>query len=100
MKKTWLIVLFLLLLSTTKVFAVKINSLYQGEVPVHSQSLQDRQQATQEALAQVLIKVSGNSQVISNPRIKSRLRMAASLIQEYTYAYPRLPVPDKPYLLQ
>lgn len=78
-------VIFLAIL-VNNVQAARVSSLYKAEVPVTSQSAQDRTQALSDAMAQVLIKVSGNSQIIDNPNIKSRLSNAAHYMQEFGYS--------------
>lgn len=101
MKKGLLcIFISILLLSAGNVFAVKVETLYEGIVPVKSQSSEERYMATQKALAEVLIKVSGNSQIINNPRIKSRLITANHLVQEFGYDYPRDQNSENRYLLR
>ncbi len=77
-------------------FAAHVKGLYQGVVPVVSQSQTERNQVLQQALANVFIKVSGNSQILNQPAIKSHLADASSLMQEFSY----LPSHQtKPYLL-
>lgn len=76
--------------------AIQVNSLYIGEVPVHSQSPEERHNMMTGALAQVFIKVSGDKQILSNPRIKQQLSKAASLVQQFGYSAN----PNATYLLQ
>lgn len=83
MKKTWFLIFILLFMQS--VYAVKINTLYQSEVSVNTQSAQERSKAIQLALAQVLIKVSGDNQILVNPYIKSHLNSAETLAQEFSY---------------
>lgn len=101
MNKKWTFLLFLGLLFTTySVWAVKVGSLYQADIPVRSQAIEERKQAMQKALEQVLIKVSGNNQIITDPRIKLHLRNAESVVQEFGYVRPALTDASAPYLLQ
>jgi hypothetical protein len=101
MKKAFHITLIILWLGMSgSVFAVKIDTLYEGIVPVKSQSSAERHAATQKALAEVLIKVSGNNQIINNPRIKTRLATANHLVQEFGYNYPENQNADIRYLLR
>ena len=53
------------------VFAEGVD-LYSADVPVASQSTEDRLQAEGPALGQVLVKMSGNTQITENPRVKTR----------------------------
>lgn len=91
--------LYLLLIGNTA-FAIKVVSLYMGEVRVNSQSPEERHKATQAALAQVFIKVSGNLQILSNPGVKQHLNKASALMQQFGYTTPTDSHQDKPYLLQ
>jgi len=77
--------LFIFLFTSTA-FAVRVNSIYRAEIPVSSQSVQERDQAVLQGLSQVLIKVSGKPTILNNPTIKSHLTAAAAnLMQEYSY---------------
>lgn len=97
MKKIILFLSILLIFSNPSVFAAHTTALYQGTLPVASQSPELRSQVAADALAQVLVKVSGNTQVLANPEIKANLKTANSLIEEFSYtATPKQP---KPYLL-
>lgn len=64
---------------------MRVNDLYVGQIEVPSQSLSDRTNALPAALAQVLIKVSGNNNVINNATIRSNLNNASMLMQEFSY---------------
>ncbi len=76
-------IFFILICHTA--FAIQMNSLYAGETQVHSQSPEERNKMMPIALAQVFIKVSGNNQILSNPRIKQQLRKASSLVHQFGY---------------
>jgi len=80
--------------------AVRVADLYQGRVPVASQSQEERNQVLQQGLGQVLVKVSGNTQVLNNPKVQSHLSGANSLVQEFSYSASHQPNETKPYLLQ
>jgi hypothetical protein len=88
-------------LIATSALAIKMDSLYKGTVPVTTQAVAERNQAIQQALTQVLIKVSGNTQILNNPKLKSRLKTADTLIQQFSYITPP---PNKnnvaPYLIE
>jgi len=98
MKKIVMLLVFSLL-SVSAALAVKVTTLYQGVLPVSSQSAAERNQLASQALAQVLIKVSGNNDILNHPKVKARLDSAARLMQEFSYA-TGLPGETKPYLLQ
>jgi hypothetical protein len=80
--------------------AVRVTALYQGVVPVASQSSADRDRMLQPALQQVFVKVSGSNQVLNNPTLKSRLSSASTLMQEFSYTpAPSFIAATTPYLL-
>ncbi len=80
--------------------AVRVTALYQGVVPVASQSAQERERLLQPALSQVFIKVSGSNQVLNNTALKARLSSANTLMQEFSYTpAPSFVAATTPYLL-
>lgn len=83
----WVLIFFFIFFARTAC-AVQVNTLYQGEVPVASQSEADRVAKLPAALAQVFIKVSGNSHILDNPAVQSHLnnKNATGLMQEYSYS--------------
>ncbi len=99
MKKVFLVLLSWIILGSSTVNALKMNTLYEGIIPVKTQSSEERSIATQKALMEVLIKVSGNDQIIRNPKIRSRLMTANNLVQEYGYEYPKIPNAENRYVL-
>lgn len=54
-------------------FAEEVSGLYRGLVPVIDQSVESRQLGVREALNQVLVKLTGNSNVIQSPSVQSFL---------------------------
>ncbi len=70
---------------TSPALAVSVSHLYQGQVPISSQSLQERQQAYPKALEQVIKKVSGNSHIASLPAMSQLLSHSASYVQSFSY---------------
>ncbi len=87
MRTAWLFGLSIFLLfMTTCALAVKIDSLYKGTVPVTTEATAQRTEATRQALEQVMIKVSGNAQILNNPKLKSNLNAADTLIQQFSYS--------------
>lgn len=65
--------------------AIVIQGLYEGKVPVTSQDAQQRDVAVQQALTQVLIKVTGNADVGSTPALKDVINNAGRYLQQYRY---------------
>jgi hypothetical protein len=97
---TVLTVSLLLMLLSPWVWAVRVHSIYQAQVPVASQTPQKRSEAAKVGLAQVLAKVSGNTDILENkPSLKASLDKADTWIQEYSYATPPNPPKDLPYVL-
>jgi len=75
-----------LLLYFPRVWAANDDLAYQAEVPVPSQSIDDKNAALPAALLQVLVKVTGNENVLDNPAIKEALKNVNSLVDEYHYS--------------
>lgn len=65
--------------------ATRVTTLYQGAIPVASQTESVRTQALKPALEQVLIKITGNNKVLAHPAITSHLADANGLMQEFGY---------------
>ena len=70
------------------VWAVKVSSLYQVELPVATQQEDVRSEAVRDGFRQVLIKLSGNPDIDKNPLIKENIRRAEYYVQDYSYAPP------------
>ena len=80
------------LLTSLSAPAVEVTGLYEAEVPVTSQSAAERVAAIHTALEEVLVKVSGNAEVLQRPELKSLLDQAEQWVQRYQYR-AALPVP-------
>lgn len=91
-------VILMLMSLTSSAYAVRMNSIYTGQIPVSTQSAQDRAQQVSSALAQVFVKVTGNSQTLNNPTLKTSLNSADSLLQAFSYGVSTDSM--KPYLLE
>lgn len=65
--------------------AVDVTDLYTGVVPVADQSESARIDGQVAALQQVLVKLSGASQVLNLPQIQANLGKAAAYVQRYQY---------------
>ncbi len=71
--------------------AEQVDGLYDIAVPVDSQSSNDLKRATREGLSTVLVRVSGNAELIQQPAIKSALRNASKYTKQFRYeSRPRL----------
>ena len=65
--------------------AAVIQNLYEAEVPVAGQSPQERADAVRTALNQVLIKVTGNREISTDPKVGDLLDNAERYMQQYRY---------------
>lgn len=65
--------------------AVEVDGIYEAQVPVNSQSSEDRTAAIRVALGQVMVKASGRSDAISIPDINDILDNATHYVQQYRY---------------
>lgn len=89
----------LLLLFPMTGFAVKVPSIYRADIPVVSQEDDIRASAAKEGLMQVLIKVSGDPQIVNHPAVKNSIKNADALVEEFGYAStPNIPA--TPYLIK
>lgn len=79
--------LLLICLLVGPTFAVKVD-LYQVELPVASQSADARTEAALLGFEQILVRLTGDINVVKNPIIKENLNKAGYFIQEYHYALP------------
>lgn len=61
---------------------VRDPALYHADVTLNSQGAAERQNATVQALLQVIVKLTGNTQAAFNPVIRKALPMASSLVVE------------------
>lgn len=73
------------LVSSAVVRAEFVRDLYSAQVPVASQDSRALKLASREALAEVLVKVSGSLSVLQNPVIVAALPESRSQVQQYAY---------------
>ena len=86
MRKLNILVLVISSLVAGLASATTVKNLYKAAVPVISRDVAVRAQGLQRALQQVLIKVSGNQAITQLPAIKSSLKTAGKLVQQYGYS--------------
>ncbi|MDG2175460.1 MAG: DUF2066 domain-containing protein [Gammaproteobacteria bacterium] len=68
-------------------FAIEVEGLYQGSVPVSSRDNErERNRAFNEAFRQVLLKVTGNLDVFSQPQIRQAITNADEYVDTWSYA--------------
>ncbi len=86
--KRWALYLWLtaaLLLPARAPWAVETPGLYEAEVAVADQSAAARAGAARAALAEVLLKVTGNPAASAQPQLKALLPQAEQWMQRYQY---------------
>ena len=84
--KSFLTLLVLLLVVAQKLDAVTLENLYQAEVLSESQSDAQRRIDASEGLSQVLMRVSGRSDILQNPVIVAALKTPEQYYSEFSYA--------------
>lgn len=79
--------LFLVLISLVSFngFAADVENLYQSQLPVLSQSEQERTKLAPDILKKVLLKVVGDADRIDSTNISTILAQAETLVQQYQY---------------
>jgi hypothetical protein len=88
MKKLMLMVIFWVVFLALPAFAVKVTHLYHADLPVSSQSDDERALAVQQGFSQLLIKLTGNPDIEKNPTIKAAIKRADYYVQEFSYSAP------------
>lgn len=68
------------------IFAKVIPDLYGINIPVASQGDDEREQALKDAFRQVIVKVSGFSEVLGKAPIKKELKNADNYVRSYSYS--------------
>ncbi len=82
---TRLITVLFLIFTASTAFAAQVSNFYQAQVPVASQSDQDRSQVTSEALKQTIIKIVGDRQAVNKADITALLADADRYVARYSY---------------
>ncbi|MCK4607850.1 MAG: DUF2066 domain-containing protein [Gammaproteobacteria bacterium] len=80
--------------------AVVVPDLYQTQLPVSDLSTQTMQQTFPKALLQILIKVTGNTQIATLPDIKQALTTAGTVVDKYNYLEKTTPDGQKQLSLE
>ncbi|WP_345334568.1 DUF2066 domain-containing protein [Ferrimonas pelagia] len=80
-----LLFVFALCLGCTTASAATVKDLYRGQVDVASRSNQDRQLAIRDAMAQVLIRISGDKDILQHDASRSMVRQADQYLLSYSY---------------
>ncbi|HEX5056101.1 MAG TPA: DUF2066 domain-containing protein [Gammaproteobacteria bacterium] len=64
---------------------------YKTDVPVASQSTADRSAAFQQAMAQILVKITGSTVIMQMPKAGELAQQAAKYVRQFRYAEQALP---------
>ncbi|MEJ2059801.1 MAG: DUF2066 domain-containing protein [Gammaproteobacteria bacterium] len=76
---------FALTLLPRPAHAVLVNNLYKDSVAVATRDRDERLDAFKQALAQVLVKMTGDGQVSAQPNVANLLDTATRYVQQYVY---------------
>ncbi len=88
-----LLSLLLLTITASPAFSAQVSGLYSAEVPAEGQETHQRNRAIVEAFRQVLVKVTGNRDVIHHPQLADEIRNAPRYVQQYRYRMVTLEAP-------
>ena len=66
-------------------YALEVEGLYQAKVPVVGQTREERLEVYPAALAQVVVKLTGNQAVPEMPQLSGFMARAVSLVQQFHY---------------
>lgn len=77
--------LSLILLPISSLLAVEFSGLYEAEITVANTSPETRKGATLQALNEVFVKLTGQSNISNNPALKETLEKADRFVQSYRY---------------
>ena len=91
--------LLLLMLLPGAVWAVPVPDLYSTEVPVPTRDRPERQEAFQEALSEILVRVTGSRSIDGFAELDSMLDTASRYVQRFEYAENEGDE-ERPYLLR
>ncbi len=85
--RLWSLVLcgMLFLLTGMPAYALPVNGLYSYEIQVSNQSSSERNRALGEAMAAVIVKVTGNARWLQNSAVQQALRNAEGFVEETRY---------------
>ncbi len=84
------------------VLAAPVTGLYKTEVPVSSQDYAEQTRAMGEALAKVLLKVTGDPRTLTNPQLQQAMTAAKQYVNGFSYRRESTENPGNqaPYYLQ
>jgi len=82
---TRLFTVLFLIFTASNASAAQVSNLHQAQVPVATQSDQDRNRVAPDALKQAIIKVVGNRQAVNSADITALLADAKRYVDRYSY---------------
>src|SRR3990167_6968750 len=88
MNKLIIAVCMVFILLGAPAWAVKVTTLYEVEMSVASQAADARADAIREGFRDVLIKLTGDQNIVRNKLIKASLDKADYFVLEYSYSAP------------
>ena len=68
--------------------AVRLDALFQAEVPAAGRTAEARREALTRALGQVLVRVTGDETVVGDPAVQPLLRDAGRYVVQYRFSEP------------
>lgn len=71
-------------------------SLYTGQVPVNSQAEAERAEALKSALAQVVVRLAGDTAALAKPEVAKAVANAERYVQQYQYVQDPVTDPAQP----
>ena len=74
-----------MVLAPQNLFAAQIVDLYQVNVPVKTQSVDERDKAFGQALGEVVVRVTGQKNSLSNVSVRQAQSLAKSYVQSFSY---------------
>jgi uncharacterized protein len=88
-----LMLLTLLLISWQPSVALQVSGLYSQQIPVTNDGEAERNRAFREALAAVVVKVSGDPRWLENPAIERAIAQAQNYVEATTYISELIQLP-------
>lgn len=85
MKQIWTMLTGCLWVLSLSANAALVQGLYEARVAIDQQSVKVQQQASKDAMAQVLVKIKGNKDVLESQVIRSKLGQAEDFIRQYRF---------------
>lgn len=88
MKKIVLWLFLSLMVFAEQAYAVNLRDLFEMDVPVTSQLADERDAAVRDGFYQMLVRLTGDTEIGQNEVIKEALKRAEYYVQEFSYSAP------------